>query len=443
MTPLNPTAMRIESAHFQDFAPFADGSISFPGKPEGSRLGEVHFLVGGNGAGKTRLLCLLAAALGNRESLQARVGPARLNAAVLGMADRQRGCWSDQKNFCGWIAAEAELPTLPLISEGRFNYSASSPTLTGDFSNGAKFAEPRFALAFHGMSRMNDEPVEALKAVALDKRGEQLLLQSPDPETRKAISQSLTNLKMRAAMDTMQTGGTVTRSMRMAAALENCITSITGRSFAITVTSYPKVNLCATWGGKLMQMNQLPDGLRAIIGWLAATVGKLDAAFPEHPDPLGLPIVLLVDEPEAHLHPSWQRQVLPAIQRLLPNAQIIAATHSPFVISSVNEGWIHILNAAADGSVRIEPPVPCEQGDSYLDVVEDVLGVKEWYDPETEGLLEQFRAVRGAVLGGQWQRENEVRELAGKIGGRGIALSDMMGREMSKLTKLKAHAAKP
>jgi predicted ATP-dependent endonuclease of OLD family len=43
--------------------------------------------------------------------------------------------------------------------------------------------------------------------------------------------------------------------------------------------------------------------------------------------------IFLTDEPELSLHISWQRQIIPAVKRLNPKAQIIAATHSPEVAS--------------------------------------------------------------------------------------------------------------
>ena len=176
---------------------------------------------------------------------------------------------------------------------------------------------------------------------------------------------------------------------------------ITGREFAFDVTPHPEVRLRVFWGGVTMSLLQLPDGLRSIIGWLVSCVSKLEAPFPDHPDPLSVPLILLLDEPEGHLHPAWQRKVLPAAQTLFPQAQIFAATHSPFVISSVNEGWIHIFRADESGTVTVDKPRECSKGDTYLDVVEDVLGVKEWYDPETEELLAKFRQSRDAVLAGR------------------------------------------
>lgn len=52
-------------------------------------------------------------------------------------------------------------------------------------------------------------------------------------------------------------------------------------------------------------------------------------------------ITFLIDEMEAHLHPKWQRQIIPALlkvmQKLSPETeiQLITATHSPLVMSSL------------------------------------------------------------------------------------------------------------
>src|SRR5208282_5352002 len=56
-------------------------------------------------------------------------------------------------------------------------------------------------------------------------------------------------------------------------------------------------------------------------------------------------MVVLIDEMEAHLHPKWQRAILPALLdviRILSEdlrAQIIVSTHSPLVLASVEESF--------------------------------------------------------------------------------------------------------
>lgn len=56
------------------------------------------------------------------------------------------------------------------------------------------------------------------------------------------------------------------------------------------------------------------------------------------------PYVFLTDEPELSLHIAWQRQIIPAILRLNPNAQVIAATHSPEVASKYKSSILNMEN---------------------------------------------------------------------------------------------------
>ncbi|HPM81362.1 MAG TPA: AAA family ATPase [Candidatus Anammoximicrobium sp.] len=233
---------------------------------------------------------------------------------------------------------------------------------------------------------------------------------------------------------------TQSRAIGLLERLEGSLSEITGQEFSFDVTPHPEVRLRVFWGGVTMGLLQLPDGLRSIIGWLVSCVSKLEALYPDHPDPLSVPLVLLLDEPEGHLHPAWQRKVLPAAQMLFPQAQIFAATHSPFVISSVNEGWIHIFRADEAGTVTVDQPRECSKGDTYLDVVEDILGVKEWYDPETEELLAKFRRTRDAVLAGRDQID-ELRSQAATIADRSSSLRDLMAREMRQVERVTAQAA--
>lgn len=50
--------------------------------------------------------------------------------------------------------------------------------------------------------------------------------------------------------------------------------------------------------------------------------------------------IFLTDEPELSLHIAWQRKIIPAIKKLNPNAQVIAATHSPEVASKYRNSII-------------------------------------------------------------------------------------------------------
>ena len=53
--------------------------------------------------------------------------------------------------------------------------------------------------------------------------------------------------------------------------------------------------------------------------------------------------IVLIDEPELHLHPAWHRVILKAIRSLLPEAQLICATHSPQVLSEIEPAHVRLL----------------------------------------------------------------------------------------------------
>ena len=55
------------------------------------------------------------------------------------------------------------------------------------------------------------------------------------------------------------------------------------------------------------------------------------------------PAILLIDEIENHLHPTWQRRVIPALLEHFPGLQIFATTHSPFVVAGLKAGQVHVL----------------------------------------------------------------------------------------------------
>lgn len=63
------------------------------------------------------------------------------------------------------------------------------------------------------------------------------------------------------------------------------------------------------------------------------------------------PGVLLIDEAENHLHPKWQKTFLNSILDIFPNLQIIITTHSPFIVSSVENSKVFVCKSMKDHSI--------------------------------------------------------------------------------------------
>src|SRR5207247_4303505 len=61
---------------------------------------------------------------------------------------------------------------------------------------------------------------------------------------------------------------------------------------------------------------------------------RLVERYPDSPDPLAEPAVVLVDEIDLHLHPQWQRKLMGFLSARFPSTQFIATAHSPLVVQA-------------------------------------------------------------------------------------------------------------
>lgn len=62
--------------------------------------------------------------------------------------------------------------------------------------------------------------------------------------------------------------------------------------------------------------------------------------------------VVLIDEIESHLHLEWQVKIIPILKNLFPNTTFYITTHSPLVLSQLNEGEAYLLKRDGDNVVR-------------------------------------------------------------------------------------------
>ncbi len=86
--------------------------------------------------------------------------------------------------------------------------------------------------------------------------------------------------------------------------------------------------------------------------------------------PEGEAFVITFDEPENHLHPSMQKSFLPNLMEAFPQAQIIAVTHSPFIITAMKDSNVYVLRYE-DTEVR-----PSERGSDDDQSIRGLMGTK-------------------------------------------------------------------
>ncbi|MCE2403759.1 MAG: AAA family ATPase [Dehalococcoidia bacterium] len=107
------------------------------------------------------------------------------------------------------------------------------------------------------------------------------------------------------------------------------------------------------------------------------------------------PAILLIDEIENHLHPTWQRRVIPALLEHFPKLQIFATTHSPFVVAGLKAGQVHLLHRDENGCVTATTNSEDVVGWTADEILRTMMGVDEPTDQITVHRANRLRQLRG------------------------------------------------
>lgn len=153
--------------------------------------------------------------------------------------------------------------------------------------------------------------------------------------------------------------------------------------------------------GQTLNFSQLSDGLRTTMGWLADFMMRQDQTEASNGAKSAGRGILLLDEIDVYLHPRLQRTLLPAVRRALPNVQVIASSHSPFVISSCRDARIHVLTLDERGVAHACPPQDAPFGESVTATLKDIFGVESRFDVQTEKDLKDWDNLKRADAIGQ------------------------------------------
>lgn len=144
--------------------------------------------------------------------------------------------------------------------------------------------------------------------------------------------------------------------------------------------------LTATGEKEIHPFSELSDGYKnalSIVGDIAYRMAVLNPQFLD--DVLEKTNgIVLIDEIELHLHPSWQKRIVSDLTTIFPNVQFIATTHSPSVIGSVKNTSIVILE-------NYVPIYPKESifGKDVNSTLREVMSVSERQDSVIK-LINQF-----------------------------------------------------
>lgn len=128
--------------------------------------------------------------------------------------------------------------------------------------------------------------------------------------------------------------------------------------------------------------------------------------------------VILIDEPESSLHPSWQTRILSVLRRCSESndCQIILATQSPQIIASAHKEEIRFFVRDDKGYVKAETCENNPYGWTVEKVLSEIQGVKYLRIPEVENKLAELKKLI-------WEGQHESVEFKQKL----TAMEDMLG----------------
>jgi predicted ATP-binding protein involved in virulence len=156
----------------------------------------------------------------------------------------------------------------------------------------------------------------------------------------------------------------------------------------------------------VVPLNVLSQGTQSLIQWCAQLVFGYAEYFGFPADLSNKPGVLMVDEIDAHLHPSWQRRILPALTTYFPGLQVFCAAHSPLTIAGLKAGQVQLLTRDRESKVHVSRNQSDIVGWSADEIYSGFFDV-EPTDAATEEKLERVRQLREKSI----LKASEKREL--------------------------------
>lgn len=87
------------------------------------------------------------------------------------------------------------------------------------------------------------------------------------------------------------------------------------------------------------------------------------------------PFAVVIDEVENHLHPSMQRNLLPNLLAAFPHTKFIVSTHSPLIVTSVEDAHVYALKYDSSKKIRSHLLDFRLEVKNAVDILDEVLGV--------------------------------------------------------------------
>lgn len=162
---------------------------------------------------------------------------------------------------------------------------------------------------------------------------------------------------------------------------------------------------------KELIVNQLSDGEKCTLALVGDLARRMAIANPHMEDPLQSEGIILIDEIDLHLHPGWQRSIIPALKETFPNCQFLLSTHSPQILSHLDRNSIWLLERSRADVIAKRPEDA--YGQEANRILEDLMKVPARPQEIQKKLADLFLAIEKGRLK---RAKRLLSDMQGKIG---------------------------
>lgn len=195
-------------------------------------------------------------------------------------------------------------------------------------------------------------------------------------------------------------------------AVRNAIYSFMDGFSGLTVRRDPPQRMEIKKDGKVLNVNQLSDGekcLLALVGDLARRLAIANAG--NSINPLEGDGIVLIDEIDLHLHPEWQRMIIPRLLKTFPNCQFFITTHSPLVLNQVKPYNLYKI-FYKDSTVQFERPSE-SYGKTSERILKDIMDISETTPDE---IAEKYDMIYLKISNNDFSGARQIIDEMRKIG---------------------------
>lgn len=438
--------MKIRKLHLKNIGVFDDEEIVF--QPCGSKdKAEIHIFTGQNGSGKSTILMALASAFDVFKTEHGSL----IKPGYLSNDFHKRFRFENDtkpsfsvtldvlKDYVINIEGDfgTKLARARLLSLDNQSYLFWSDSLIN--TNGGEQSSDFAIFAFSGYRQIKSERIEAIKEPPNFNPLNQALefIKDYSKSEQLTINQLIANNISKSAIERNRNKEKSEKFAMVVQSIEQAIWEITNWKVEFDLETEP-TKLISKINGKDLDFDVLPDGLRSLISWIADLAGRIDLLKWQDDLPIfEKNLILFLDEIEIHLHPAWQRKVLPVVQKLFKNSQIFISTHSPFVINSVDDAWVYKLELE-NGKARVADVVLSEDGLSYQTVLREIFGIDKRFGDEAQNKLDDFYRQRDFILKANGKgkiKKKDFLKLAKDLASQSAELQSLVFLELARLSK--------